>query len=60
MEKLVKFKDFLAGKKSYIVAAVAFVVGGLQAIGYPIPEGVMTILVALGLVTVRAGVAKVG
>jgi hypothetical protein len=49
---------YLEGKKTYIVAAIVFVLGGLQAIGYPVPEYVYPLLGALGLGTLRAGVSK--
>jgi hypothetical protein len=49
----------LAGKKTYIVALVAAAVAFAQSLGYPIPDFVYGILGALGLVTVRAAVAKV-
>ena len=48
----------ISGKKTYIVAAVTFVLGGLQAVGYPVPEYVYPILGALGLGALRAGVSK--
>lgn len=52
---------FLSGKKTYIVAIICFVVGGLQALGY-IDAGLATkidlILAPLGLAFLRSGVSK--
>ena len=53
---MTKIIDALKGKKSYIVAAVTFAIGGLQAIGYPIPEWVFPLLAAAGITTLRAAV----
>lgn len=50
--------EFMRGKKTYLVAFVAAVVAGLQAYGVEIPEYVLTFLGAIGLYTLRAGVAK--
>ena len=55
---MAKIVQFLKGKKSYIVAAVTFVIGGLQAVGYPIPEWVFPLLGAAGLSTLRSGMIK--
>lgn len=52
--------EFLSGKKTYIIAGVTFILAGLQAIGYPIPEYVYALLGACGVATVRAAVGKVG
>lgn len=49
---------FLKGKKTYFVALIAALVAAAQVLGYTIPEGVYEILAALGLVTLRVGVAK--
>ena len=49
---------FLKGKKTYIVAGVTFVLGGLTALGYVIPVWVYPLLGSLGLGTLRAGVKK--
>ena len=51
---------WLRGKKTYIVAAVAFVMAGLPAAGITIPVWVVPLLGALGLGTLRAGVGKNG
>lgn len=51
---------FLEGKKTYIVAAVTIALAVADALGYQIPEAVYAVLAALGLGTLRAGVAKAG
>lgn len=51
-----KIIDFVRGKRTYIVAGVTFIVGGLQALGYPIPEYVYALLGATGLYTVRKAI----
>lgn len=48
--------EFLKGKKTYIIAAITFVVGGLQATGTEIPEWVWPLLAALGITFVRTGI----
>jgi len=50
--------EWLKGKKTYIIAAVTFILGGLAAIGYAVPEWVIPILVSLGLYTSRIGSVK--
>ena len=50
--------DWLKGKKTYIVFAALFIIGGLQANGIEIPQWVYSILAALGLGALRAGVKK--
>lgn len=59
--------DFLKGKKTYIVAGLMVVVavvnmitGDMTLIQFISSEHVMTLLEAVGLGTLRAGVAKVG
>lgn len=49
---------WLQGKKTYLVVAVTFVVGGLLACGVRIPEWVWALLGAAGLGSLRAGVEK--
>ncbi len=49
---------FLEGKRTYIVGAVTFVIGGLQALGVDIPVWVYPMLGSLGLAALRAGAAK--
>lgn len=53
-----KTVEFLKGKKTYIVGAVTFILGGLQALGYPIPAEVYALLAGLGLAALRAGVSN--
>ena len=48
--------DKLKGYRTYAVAVVTFTLGGLMALGYPIPVEVFTILGALGLTTLRAAI----
>ena len=47
-------RKFFEGKKTYIVGAIVFVLGGLQALGYPVPEELYALFGALGLITLRA------
>lgn len=57
-----KVLDFLAGKKTYLVAFVMAVVNFAVAVGWMSPENleqINVILVALGLGALRAGVSKV-
>lgn len=54
-----KVRNFLEGKKSYITAVVIFVVGGLKALGYDVPEGVIEMLFAVLGITIRLGISKV-
>lgn len=55
-----KTKDWLKGKKSYIVAIAVGIVAFLRSLGYDIPEGTLETLGALALVFVRAGIKKGG
>jgi hypothetical protein len=48
----------LAGKKTYIAAAIAAAVAGAQALGYDVPEYVLTLLGALGLYGVRSAIGR--
>lgn len=48
--------NFFKGKKTYIAAALTFVAGGLEAVGYPVPEGALLMLAALGLYGMRKAV----
>lgn len=50
--------DWLIGKKTYLTAIAIGVLAAAQALGYPVPEWVYAILGALGLGTLRAGVAN--
>jgi hypothetical protein len=54
-----KFTQLLSGKKSYIIGAIIFTLGGLQALGVPIPVEVYTMLGGLLGVTLRQGISKV-
>jgi len=52
--------DILKGKKTYIIAIVAVVLGTLEGFGvFAIPDYIWPILGAAGLGTIRAGVTKV-
>lgn len=53
-----KVLDFLAGKKTYVVAAVCAGLAFAQAMGWPVPEYVYALLGSAGIATVRAAVAK--
>lgn len=50
--------SLIEGKKTYIIAGITFIIGGLQAVGYPIPEYIYPLLGAMGLGALRAGVSK--
>ena len=50
--------EWLEGKRTYLVAFVAAAVGLAQAFGVEIPEWLGYILGALGISTLRAGIAK--
>lgn len=49
---------FFNGKKTYIAAAVAAAVAGAQALGYVVPDYVLTVLAAFGLYGVRNAIGK--
>jgi len=49
---------WLKGKKTYLVVAATFILGGLSACGVPIAPWVYPLLAAAGLGTLRAGVEK--
>lgn len=53
LKSYMKLLKFLQGKKSYLVALAIFVVGGLEALGYPVADGVFAILTGLGLYSLR-------
>ena len=58
---LEKFKNFLAGKKTYIVVIVGVLVNGAVVMGYIAPEHITlvnTVLGFLGLGAIRAGIKK--
>jgi len=54
-----KIKSFLAGKKSYLISAVIFVLGGLQSLGVDVPTEVYTMLGGLLGGSLRAGLNKI-
>ena len=57
--------SFLSGKKTYLVGAVTFLLGGTEAlndagiIDWSMPGWLYAMLGALGLLALRAGVQKV-
>lgn len=54
------FFAFLSGKKTYIVAFIAAVTAGAQAMGYHVPEWVYTLEAALGAGAIRVAISKSG
>ena len=50
--------ELLKGKRTYLVAGATFVLGGLSACGLTVPIWIYTLLGALGLGSLRAGVNK--
>ena len=54
---LTQLTTFLEGKKTYITAFVTFALAIAQATGYTVPEYVYAILGAVGIATVRHGIA---
>lgn len=62
MNKLYQLAYFLEGKKTHIVAAAMALLNVAVALGYVSPDHlaqINTVLVALGLSALRAGVKKV-
>ena len=55
-----KWIEFLKGKKTYIVVAAVFIVGGLHACGVEIPQWIYAMLAAAGAGALRAGMDKSG
>lgn len=53
-----EIREYLAGKKTYIVATLAGILGALRLLGYPIPDAVWPLLGALELDAVKAAVDK--
>jgi type IV secretory pathway VirB2 component (pilin) len=51
-----KIVEFFRGKKTYIIALVVAAVGISSSLGHPMPDWVLQVLAALGLITLRAGV----
>lgn len=58
MERVKEAIAFLQGKKTYLIVAITFILGGLNAVGVVVPEWVYIALSALGLGALRAGVSK--
>ena len=54
-----KLRTFLDGKKTYLIGATIFVLGGLRALGYEIPNEVVEMLFAIMGITIRLGIEKV-
>ncbi|MCE5277213.1 MAG: hypothetical protein ABFD92_16920 [Planctomycetaceae bacterium] len=52
--------EWFEGKKTYITAAVTFVLGGLQALGVEVPAWLYAVLASLGITFLRSGVEKTG
>ena len=50
--------DWLKGKKTYLVMATTFVVGGLMAAGVTVPPWLLVLLGSSGVGFLRAGVDK--
>jgi hypothetical protein len=50
--------DVLKGKRTYLIAAATFVLGGLGAVGVSVPAWAYSLLAAAGLGALRAGVAR--
>ena len=48
----------LAGKKTYLAAAIAAAIAGAQALGYEVPGCVLTLLGAFGLYGVRSAIGR--
>lgn len=53
-----KIKEFLSGKKTYIVVAGVILTAVLNYYGVTVPEWAWAALGALGLGALRAGVSK--
>ena len=49
---------WLEGKKTYLVAAATFILGGLHAFGVVVPPWLYPMLAASGMGALRAGVGK--
>jgi hypothetical protein len=54
----VQGSGFFTGKKTYIIAAIMAVLGGLQAYGLVIPEFVFGLLATAGAGTIRMAIPK--
>ena len=56
--KMSKIRSWFSGKKTYIAAGIAAILGILDATGHPVPEWVYTLLGAFGLASLREAVTK--
>ena len=54
-----KIRNSLDGRKSYLVSGIIFIVGGLKALGYEIPDEVVVMLLGVLGGTLRAGISKI-
>ncbi|HEY4265161.1 MAG TPA: hypothetical protein VGM72_07580 [Micropepsaceae bacterium] len=52
------FLNLLAGKKTYVIAAIAAATAAAQALGYAVPDWLYPIEGALGLGALRVAVNK--
>lgn len=50
--------DFMRGKKTYLVAAVAAASAAAEALGHPVPQWLWPLLGAAGLTTVRSAIRR--
>ena len=50
--------DALKGKKTYIAIGITAAVGAAQALGYVVPDYVLTLLAAFGLYGVRSAIGR--
>ena len=48
----------LAGKKTYLAAAIAAVVAAAQSLGYEVPDYALTLLGAFGLYGMRSAIGR--
>lgn len=53
---IMKLLKYLKGKKTYLVAGIVFVLGGLEALGYAVPQELYVLLGGLGLYTLRSAI----
>lgn len=50
--------DILKGKKTYLVALIAALSAGAEALGHPVPQWLWPLLGAAGLTTVRSAIRR--
>lgn len=55
-----KVKDYLAGKKTYVVMILVAVSGAAEAAGYSIPTWVYALEAAAGIGAIRVAISKSG